>query len=56
MLLSDHHMWLTNAGDQLCISSTALWHAMCASWIRNCASESERLAIADPIKAALDRR
>ena len=56
MLLQDHHMWLVNASDQLFTSSKALWHAMCTSWLKNCATESEIAAIVEPIQSALSRR
>ncbi len=53
MLLQDHHMWLINASDQLFISSKALWHAMCTSWLKNCATEKDIESITIPIIEAL---
>lgn len=56
MLLPDHHLWLVNASDQLFTSSKALWHAMCAAWIKKCASEQDIAAIVTPIQEALAHR
>lgn len=56
MLLPEHHKWLADASDKLFTSSKALWHAMCASWLKNCASDSDIAAIVDPIREALARR
>ena len=53
MLLPDHHLWLANASDQLFTSSKALWHAMCASWLKNCATAEDIECIVTPIRETL---
>ncbi|MBQ7618084.1 MAG: AAA family ATPase [Desulfovibrio sp.] len=53
MFLQDHNMWLNNVSDQLFISSKALWHAMCTSWLKNCANETDIASITNPIYKAL---
>ena len=41
MLWEDHHTWLAVAAERLHIPMKALWHAMCACWIQNCADKEQ---------------
>jgi len=54
MAVADHHEWIRDAGDRLMIGGDILWQAMAASWAKNCADESARVVIAQPIRDALD--
>ena len=41
MSLSDHHDWVQEAARSLMVGNDALWHMMCAEWVRKCLSEQD---------------
>jgi hypothetical protein len=54
MTFSDHHEWIRSAADRLLLGGDILWQAMCASWVKSCASQQEKESVAQLIKDALD--
>ena len=54
MMIADHHEWVGNAADRLIIGGDILWQALCASWASNCATDTEKIVVAQPIRDAVE--
>lgn len=53
MTIADHHKWLNSAGDRLLVGSEIIWQALCSVWADKVASDSEKIAISQPVMDAL---
>ncbi len=54
MTISDHHSWVSTAADRLILGSDQLWHALCSSYAKHCATDEQRKQIFEPIQDALN--
>lgn len=54
MALGNHHDWIKFSADRLTLGGEILWQALSSSWAAGCATNEERLSIAQPVRDALD--
>ncbi|OAI62518.1 ATPase AAA [Ralstonia solanacearum] len=54
MTSADHHTWVKTAANRLLLSSTVLWHAMCASWAQHCLADADGAAIVELVEEKLE--
>ncbi|MBO4120303.1 AAA family ATPase [Cupriavidus gilardii] len=54
MASADHHTWVNTAANRLLVSSSVLWHAMCATWAANCLSDADAARILRVVEAKLE--
>jgi predicted ATPase len=53
MANTDHHDWVTQAANQLILSSDTLWQAMCAEWAEKCLYVADAVRTIQPIEDIL---
>ena len=51
--ISDHHEWVSNAGDKLLLGGSFLWQVLSSVWATKVASENEIKAITSPVEDLL---
>jgi predicted ATPase len=53
MTLTDHHQWVSSAGNKLLVPGAHIWQAMCSVWARDCLTSDEAAKIIQPIEDSL---
>ena len=53
MVADDHHGWVRDAADRLMIGGDILWQALCSCWVANCADDTIKASVVDPLNDAL---
>jgi predicted ATPase len=54
MAMSNHHEWVKFSADRLTLGGEILWQALASAWAKNCATPEQLLAIAQPVRDALE--
>ena len=56
MTASNPHEWIEAGAAPLTVGSLQLWQALCASWVKHCATDEERESVVEPIRRVLESR
>lgn len=53
MTVSDHHLWVRAAANELRCGGEALWHALCAEWVSECLTDPDAELVSSALEEAL---